>query len=56
MLKGAGHVARAGRIKKNSYKFFVGKPKAVNPLERHGHRWKGNDKIYSSIMGWCGID
>jgi hypothetical protein len=43
---GAGHAARAGKIKENLYRVFVGKPEIMNPLGRPRHRAKGNIKIY----------
>jgi len=41
----AGHVARAGKIKK-PVEFFVGKPEVINSLGRSRHRWKGNIREY----------
>ena len=44
--KGAGPVARAGKINKNTYRFFVGKPEVMNPIGRPRHRGKFNIKVY----------
>jgi hypothetical protein len=34
------------------YRILVGKPEAMMPHGRPGHRWEGNMKMYIQEIGW----
>jgi hypothetical protein len=60
-MRWAGHVARMGKKKRNSYRLFVGKPEGKRLLGRPRHRWVDNirmdlGEMYSLRCGldWCG--
>jgi hypothetical protein len=44
--------------KRNTYKFFVGKPEGNRTLGRLRHMWVDNIKIDLGEIGWwwCGLD
>jgi hypothetical protein len=42
--------------KRNAYRILVGKPEEKRPLERPGHRWENNVKMYVREIGWGGMN
>jgi hypothetical protein len=42
--------------KMNAYRFLVGKPEGMRPLEMPRHRWGDNIKMDLSEIGYDGMD
>jgi hypothetical protein len=58
-MRWVGHVARMG-VKRNVYRFLVGKPEGKRPLGRPRQRWIDNIKmdlleIGLSVVDWIGL-
>jgi hypothetical protein len=49
-MRWTGHVARVGE-KRNVYRFLVANSEGKRPLEKFGHRWEYNIKMYLTEIG-----
>jgi hypothetical protein len=55
-MRRAGHVARRGEEKKNTYRLILGKPEGRRPLGRPIHRWVDNIRMDLGEVGWGDVD
>jgi hypothetical protein len=55
-MRWAGHVARIGEEKKNSFMLLVGKAQGKRPLGRPRRRWVDNIRMDLEEVGWGDVN